>query len=41
VTTDPKVRANAQQLAADLASLGGKARAAQLLLALAARRQFI
>jgi UDP:flavonoid glycosyltransferase YjiC (YdhE family) len=41
VTTDPKVRANAQQLAADLASLGGKARAAQLLLDLAARRQFI
>jgi MGT family glycosyltransferase len=41
VTTDQKVRANAQQLAADLAALGGKTRAAELLLALATRRQFV
>lgn len=39
VTTDQKVRANAQRLAADLTSLGGKVRAAELLIDLATRKQ--
>lgn len=38
VTTDPRVLQNAQRLAADLAALGGKVRAAELLIALAERR---
>ncbi|PJF35923.1 MAG: hypothetical protein CUN49_08075 [Candidatus Thermofonsia Clade 1 bacterium] len=38
VTTDERVLANAQRLAAELAALGGKARAAELLTALAERR---
>ncbi|MFQ3536584.1 MAG: glycosyltransferase [Aggregatilineales bacterium] len=37
VTTDPRVLENAQRLAADLAALGGKVRAAELLIALAER----